>query len=500
MSPLPSTPPSSERGSLRGNVFFDALSAAIKLKSDDSELLLALGKLWLAESPDGSPSDFFSQAITARRGNPGPPLGDFVFWCAQVDGFGCGSAAIAAVLASCLAAPSYSQGSALLAAERSVLALSGSPWARSMGMLLNEARPDDAPLWPLFSALGPIEAKELASIARLAAPLGPQHAKARDDFLELACQTGHAPLFALALKALPAIAPSSTCLSNCCSALARGHPHAGARRALGFKDEPAIDSPAMALLVADAFATPSLDQQLLLSVCLSEMRFPAALVDTPWKATAASLASRGTRELDLDGLLGMARSAQAQGAELTARPAHGFGARSTRVARREMDSAAFDELAAACVKNALLPRSLAVGPDRPPLAFLLMDILADAGPKARDVIIKAMDRWAREGFGKDALAWRRAASGQTQSVGSAIAGLPKTQDPSNGSSAHMSAWLVALAGQGFDFEAKATPKSKSLGEKLRSSPSLKEFWPLVESRMLAATTPADAPSRRRSPL
>ena len=48
------------------------------LGSDDSELLLALGKLWLAERPDGSPSALFAQAIAASRARSAPPLGDFL--------------------------------------------------------------------------------------------------------------------------------------------------------------------------------------------------------------------------------------------------------------------------------------------------------------------------------------------------------------------------------------------------------------------------------------
>lgn len=502
MRATPSAAAPSSDASLRQLVFTGAISAAIKRGCDDSELLVALGKLWMDENPEGSPSALFAGAIPAHLPAPAAPMVDFLFWCAQSDGLGCREAGASAILYAATAPISPPpRGAAPPGPPLSLLALARSPWARSMGLLLNEARPNEAPLWPLFCALGPMDPKELSAISRQSGRLGPRHAKARDDFLALACETGHAPLFERALTALPSVPPSEACWAACCSALTREHRHSGARAELGVRDEPALAGPEMASRLSGSLALPGLDQQLLESVCMAQMRLPAALADTPWQATAAALASRGSAQLGLDALLGLARRAMDEEAALSARLDRSFREPCARLGGREMNASALDELAASCVKAALLPRGgPAVDTGSPPLPFVLAGMLSAAGPKARVRIVSAMDRWASNGFGREALAWRRTVAGQTQSIGSAIAHLPKGGGGARNFEPQISAWLVALAAQGFDFEAKATPKSKSLGEKLRSTASLNVFWTLIESKALAVSTLAAAPSRRSQPL
>jgi hypothetical protein len=96
------------------------------------------------------------------------------------------------------------------------------------------------------------------------------------------------------------------------------------------------------------------------------------------------------------------------------------------------------------------------------------------------------------------MAWRRGSSGHTQSIGSAIAGLPRLKDPERNFEHQSAKWLAALARQGFDFEAKASPKSKSLGERMRSNANLKAFWPLVEAAALSNAAREAQASKRKS--
>ena len=128
--------------SFRESVLRDAVSKVVAQNVNDSDLLLALGKLWKAESPSARPSDILaaewkSRSMFRKMTADPPRLSTFLFWCAQADGFGCDDGVLSSM------SPMDSAALARLDARhtQTALTLAKSPWAVEIGLHLNEARP-----------------------------------------------------------------------------------------------------------------------------------------------------------------------------------------------------------------------------------------------------------------------------------------------------------------------------------------------------------------------
>lgn len=482
---------------LRETLLRQALGRILKFGQADNELLVALGRLH-AQTPDpANPSIILAECLISAgllhwEASSGagakpvalPRLDPFLHWVCEIDGFGVQSVSMVD-LANWAKIPSstFEQPKTLPVP----MALARSPLAESIGLLLNEARPESAAAWPLLCAFAGAPAALRKRLAANAPPLADR--SIRDEAIALACEARDAQLLGIALAAMPTDPPSSAAWGVFADALATSAPKTSVRRALGCSG-PASPPGDLVALIARIHPDKAFSDAMLEAACVDQVGGPDAVNCAAWEGAKKTFAEQGST-LRPAGHLAVAKKAIAA----CATP---FGPRQA-IPGRAATAEDLDAIAAGCVKQALGMGQQPPSAAHPPIAFLVLELLADAGPQARRRIVAAMDKWCESGFGREQLRWRRGAAGQTQSIGSAIAGLPRTKSPAMNFEAEISRWLTAIAKQGFDFEAKATPKSKSLGERMRTSAGLRAFWPLVEAQALGLEAKQGAaPGKPRS--
>lgn len=159
---------------------------------------------------------------------------------------------------------------------------------------------------------------------------------------------------------------------------------------------------------------------------------------------------------------------------------------------------------AALIKRAqmMMPLFRAPEPHEPPITPLCVRMIEFLGaerparPIVERAIHKAMDEWAASSFGARALRWMEARSGQTHSAANALCSLPRSK--SRDFSEPAARWLGALLAQGFDSQAKITPKSKSLAERAASVKSLAPLYAQAEAIALAKSAKSQAPKAQPS--
>lgn len=488
---------SEQRTSAREDALSRSLTSILVQGVDDPELLEALSTLWAEEkSGQASPSALLSNVmgsleVTAgafrRADRPHAKLDGFLYFCAQADGFGCSVSAITSSVEGALI-NTQAPRKAITAIDASRI-LSKSTFAETIGLLLNEARPAEAPLWPMVCAVNRGDAALVARCLKNAGPLTEAHKSARDAMLILACETRDPTLFTLATS--PVLSePEDTALFHCAKALGRVHYHSTVRTAMGLDKLPGLDGGTMARMLSDRFPSPRVARALLREACLALMSLPESLPTGPWTDALKILAPRGASALAFADLMTLAASANQRRLSLSQiGPYHGFGpARTESIGSRQFTPEDFDRLAATCYKKALAPRSEIIDQDHPPLAYLMLSELPSCGPLGSAVIRAYLDKGFKQGFDHKTLAWcKSSGSGYTISVGSAVANLPRGKKLEPNFESDIGPWLAQLADQGFDFDAKATPKAKSLADRLRS-PTMQSFWSLVESRIIARST------------
>lgn len=178
---------------------------------------------------------------------------------------------------------------------------------------------------------------------------------------------------------------------------------------------------------------------------------------------------------------------------------HAFG-QAKALAQRDAQCAKLVERA-----TQMLPLIRAAEPNEPPIVPLCVRLIEFLGadrpsaPATERAIHKAMDQWAKTSFGPRALSWMEGRSGATHSAPNAICSLPRTK--ARDFSEPAARWLGAFLAQGFDAQAKATPKSKSLQERAAASKSLAPLYAQAEAVALglssrSASSPSATPKAR----
>ena len=490
---------------LREKILAHALVKVCAQADDESDLLIALGELYHLHADVGaSPvTKMLAEAGAQRRSSPAPRLDGFIHWLVSHEKIANAKTLIAEIVKSPQTSRSLheniAQGSS--GPLGSLRALSISPWSESIGLALNEIDQEAASRWPYvaaFSGADPSLVKKLLSIAPRM-----EKSEERDQALVMACKLRDAQLLSMALALNPRTPPSDQALAICAKELETRSPKHSLRAWIGIENRPALESGAVAALILEKHPNKFFANNLLSGACLESLSFPESLTGADWLPAKKALEALGAR-LSRNDYVAIAEKAATLWHQLVSSHTYFSGGKTT-VAGRSLSGEDLDNVATAAIKKAL---SMGQAHDdqplsstNPPLAFTLMDLLPKCGAKGRQAILAAMDGWSERGFGREVLSWHRGASGHTQTIGSAIATLPRQKTSSGGSAnveKEIARWLVALAAQGFDFEIKFSPKSKSLGERLRGSVSLASFWPAIESSLLGAAAPAPA-VRKRSP-
>lgn len=499
------------KDSLRLATLKQAASQAIGDGVDDSDLLIALDKLCLTEGKSITSADvsliayqkgFCASAHDDPRRLKAPKLSAFLFQVGSRDAFGLKSDTIELAVKSLLNSyygsdpqnrlnPMANGGSPWTAP----IALAASPWAETIGLCLNESHPQIAPLWPLACSLA---GADPAIIRRCSSNAGAMtNHQARDAMLIMACDARDSDLLEAALAHGIDQEPTDECMEALKKSIARAHPHSSARKALRIEKKLALTEVQCAALICDRFKSRNVASTLLLAACEGSLGLPESIDRKRWAEALGSFAKCSVIELDLKGLQAIADLAQAKRVHCEGNRSP-FGSSTHREGDKTFTIQDLDQLEASCIKKMLGPRSIPIGPDSPPLAATLIERLPNSGPSTQKLITSTIDRWCSQGFGAADLAWRKASAGHTISIGSTIASLPKQKDPSKNFETEISRWLPQLARQGFDFEAKASPKSKSLGERIRGSAGLKSHWPSIEAALLSTQT-APGTLNRKTP-
>lgn len=489
------------KDSLRLATLKQAASQAINDGIDDSDLLISLDKLCLAEGKSIASADlsliayqkgFCASSHDDPRRLKAPKLSAFLFQVGSRDAFGLKTDTIELAVKFLLNSyygsdPQHrlnpmANGGTPWAVP---LSLAGSPWSETIGLCLNETYPQIAPLWPLACSLS---GADPTIIRRCAANAGPmQNPHARDAMLIMACDTRDKALLEAALAHDIDQEPSAECMEAIKKSIVRAHPHSSARKALRIEKNLALTEVQCAALICDRFKSRSVASTLLLAACERDLGLPESIDRKRWAEALGAFAKCSVIELDMDGLRSIADLAQAKRVQCESNRST-FGSSTHREGDKAFTIQDLDQLEASCIKKMLAPRSIPIGPDAPPLAATLIERLPNSGPATQTLIASTIDQWCSKGFGTAELAWRKASSGHTISIGSSIASLPKQKNPSKNFEVEISRWLPQLARQGFDFEAKASPKSKSLGERIRGSSGLKSHWAAIEAAMLSTET------------
>lgn len=497
MTPAPSN--------LREKILAHALVKVCAQADDESDLLIALGDLYhlhanLGESPV---TKMLAEAGSQRRSSPAPRLDGFIHWLFAHEKIANAKTLIADIVKSPQTSRSLHENMAQGSSGPlgSLRALSTSPWSESVGLALNEIDQESASRWPYVAAFSGAEPSLIKKLLSIAPRM--EKSEERDQALIMACKLRDAQLLSMALALNPRTPPSDQALATCAKELETRSPKHSLRAWIGIENRPALESGAVAALILEKHPSKLFANNLLSGACLESLSFPESLTGSEWLPAKAALEALGAR-LSRNDYVSIAEKAATLQHQLANSQSY-FSGGKTMVAGRSLSRDDLDNVATAAIKKAL---SMGQSNDEPPLsstnpplAFTLLALLPTCGSKGRQAIAAAMDGWAARGFGREALSWHRGASGHTQTIGSAIATLPR-QKASGGAGANfekeIARWLGALASQGFDFEIKSSPKSKSLGERLRGSASWASFWPAIESSLLGAAAPAPA-ARKRSP-
>ena len=431
-------------------------------QAPDEELLMALSKLCSAD-PQSKPIASLLGACFGHVGeqSPAPSLSKILWMAAEQNSFGLRA--------------TRSEDPFIEAARRrasggmphpspvseGALALGAGPWAREIGLLLNEADPQAAARWPWICAMAGA-APELIHAVQSCAPKPSQNDS--NIAWNLACATRDGAFLALAKTCPP---PDADAAQSCVRLLSDASASTYARRSCKIEKRPALERHEIVAALLGAARSPALASQLLRATCVEQGLTPDKL-DPLWSKPL--LAAGAT--LSLGDAFAIVERAQ----QHTETRCGNFCSSDVRTQCHEAELRA--------VKLALSMGESKRAENDAPAPFLAAEALPKACPSAAKELEAALDRWASQGFGAQNLKWRKLAGGHTVSIGSAIAGLPRRKSPGPNFEPQIKRWLQALATQGFDFEAKASPKSKSLGERLRSTASLREFWPLVEAQAL----------------
>ena len=352
-------------------------------------------------------------------------------------------------------------------ASLAALALATGPCSREIGLALNQANPIAAARWPWVAAMAGASPQLLDQLVSQAPP---PLARDADAAWLLASATRDRTLLEFARRAG---APSEKVAIHCADFLSPIEPSQDAREACRLGDREPIPREEMARAALDALPSPALAGAMLRSACLDQRCVPHAL-PRPWldllNNAGASLSQHDA--FDIFEQISLRRNRVFNLAQ--SEPGAQWDKRSAELEQAELDAA---KLALA------LP--LAPHHFHPPAAIRALRALPWVAPAAARDLEAALDRWAQEGFGQYALQWRGSDRERPDSLGEAVAGLPRTKNASVHFGSQAQRWTRALAEQGFDFEAKARPKAKSLADRFRSMPTLREFWPLVEAAALS---------------
>jgi hypothetical protein len=476
----------------RENALTHALreAAADRQRAPDQELLETLAEL-CAQEPQCKPLGAMLASCFGKRAESAalPALPKLLWMAARADAFGlahpnhASSAKQYGLDASdafeAMAMRQLTGATCSLNAD-AARDLAAGPWSHEIGLLLNEANPQAAARWPWMAAMAGASQGLVQALSK-AAP-APLEADANAAWL-LACSTRD-PVFLALAKKCPA--PASEAASECAKLLSTKLPNARSRSACGIEKREAIERELIAQALLPLADSPALASSMLQAACVDGHCAPEG-VEAPWRKTLLDAGAT----LSLGGAFKIIEEIQRQVASLGELHYHSA---SWTDARNALEASELK-----VVKLALSMGASKQAQGEPPAAILALEALPRACPPASKELQTALDRWAAQGFGAAALKWRKVAGGHTLSLGSSIATLPRRKEPGPNFEPQMKRWMQALARQGFDFEAKASPKSKSLGERLRSTASLKEFWPLVEAQVLSLQA-APAPKASRPGL
>lgn len=489
------------KNTVRQGILDYAFSEICSQPNDESEVLIALAELHLGQSAqsDSPVTKMFARARSAREA---PRLDQFIHWLFSREKIARPKTLIADMVKS---APNSrgafaSQGDAG-ELHMSLRKLSISPWSDSIGLALNETDPESACRWPFVAALSGAEPLLVKKLTAIAAPL--LDPAERDQALVMGAMLRDEQLLSMALSSAAATPPSEDAFAACAKDLATRHPQNSMRAAAGIDKRPALEAGAIAAMILQKHPNKNFANKLLAGACLENLLFPENLSVPEWLPAKAVFSAQGAR-LSRESFIAIAEKASALWAQQDSSSSYYSG--KTTMGGRSLSVKELDDLAFCAIKKSL---SMGSSPDdeplsasNPPLAFMLMELLPKCGPKTRQAIITAMDDWSKRGFGREQISWIRGISGHTQSIGSAIASLPRQKPTATGKSLNfekeMCSWLHALASQGFNFDAKATPKSKSLGERLRGTASFAAVWTQVESSLISGASPAGAAPRKKS--
>ena len=480
-----------------------ALSAAIDnmlvTSQSDTELIKILSKLHL-EDPQAKPLSVVIaerlKKVSMFKKNIKTDFSELLYIAAKSDAFLVNEEAVISRIESMVSG----HHQLILNDEKrneqtSFLLAKLSPWAETIGILLNETQQKIAPLWPIICALTPVESKQIFKAA-----LPCESEKVFNSLVYLVCEVRDAHF----LNDLEKLAPSARVLTKenaqrCAKTLIRHYPHTRARSNLNVDQNQALEQVDLTLSIFKVCPSKDLAEALMKELCLDNFCLPEQM-PSEWKPVMNMLSKMGVKALDVKDMLLLVseinelRECHKIDSHLSQDKADVLTKSGKRVRLSQLD-----ENAQIILKSLILPRRMNLSQDNPPLMYSLMEMLPKMGPKASKSVIDYVDKEIIN-LNKEEMQWKRSGSGFTQNIGSAIVNLAKNKNNKEYYEGLIKKWLCVLADKGFDFDAKATSKSKSLGERLRTSQQLKQFWSLVESRIIALEIPRKLESKKTSSL
>lgn len=478
-----------------GGALLDALD-----RLDDDELLSSLLNLWRQADPTASGALFAGITFDDRRAKLAiaklrdpPPLDAFWASCASEPGPLWSGEFTRLMAAQTMSSPSTTSKGIDEHWARAGRALARSPWSDAIGAALAKSRPESCASWALAAAAAGASLERARAAASHARVRGGDSVEARDALIELACLARDSELFDFATSFSDCGPLSLKAVGDCSLALSRPGPHHRVRESLGLAKSQLSEGSEMVRALLDRFPQPELARAALRAACLAKNCLPEQLAAHGWAEARKHFSRLGASELAVGDLLDLAKAASEAWTRVD-----GFGSLGgAGGSERQAEMAA---LAEAAIRRALAPRSATLAHDEAPLEFRLIPMLPTLPPKALSLALGRIDDLSKSGWPKETLRWSRARGAFTETIGTAIADLPRAK---KGEASQfeplMKRWLAALAAQGLDFEAKATPKSRTLGERLRGA-QMKEFWSVVEAAAIGASSKAPAKTKRARAL
>lgn len=517
----------------RKELFEQALGRALQEEILDADLLIQLGRLARASDPSWSPSLALARSLShrlseersmERLSKSADSASSFLHWCASVDALGWehpSDFTQPLIPPRAPGQPHDSSSHSSIFAERcpaGVLVLS--PWREAAARALKEAKPSLGAPWSalaLLLGLGRSVSQTLESISPSSS------GAARDQIAWSAAHRAAAsaePAQMVSALALSGSERSPPIAHHLWLSFFQSEPNRRRSERLALRLPPLsseLDPSALGASFAEMIVTSPIasawsreDRHDFLRRCASDLALREGhLGDSAPKSPALSsmlaLFSKldaGEPELPRELPLLLFRAALKEMAKQSHTFHPAFGSSNATLFGRSMTIKQLHHVAQSALMRATKVLPL-WDPDpaagRPPLAVELLQQLPLAPEPLASSIQSALHKAFDSGFSRAALDWREPASGVTQSIGNSVASLPKGK--SSRWSALIAPWLTQLSEQGFDFDAKASPGSKSLRERMLSTQALAPIWPSIEASALARAarsnaSSATAPKRR----